>query len=249
MTQRGDVRLWDADTGQPHQVQPYPVGLPFGGPFAMSDTVLAYHTFISSTGPTALWDIDAQAPWRWQPPGPLDPSFPGSPSATRRPALNLALSPNGLLARSFSVGFQSATASSVEIWDTNSGTVVAGPIAVDGVVDALGFSDDGALLAVIVTDGKGTLELEMFDTRTGTSTWRTVSHPGSTTLSFTRGVQQAWGSWVIFSDDGTQVSSIVSRSTVGAIATLGDRRPATGDRRPGTVHRCRTRRHGDGGLR
>ncbi|HEX9259896.1 MAG TPA: BTAD domain-containing putative transcriptional regulator [Acidimicrobiales bacterium] len=239
VTQRGDVRLWDADTGQLHRVQPDPVLLSFNGPFAMSNSLLAYHTFTSKAGPTALWDINAQAPSKWQPPGPLDNSFPASPSANRSPTLNLALSPNGLLARSFSGKVGSPQASSVEIWDTNTGAVVAGPIAVDGVVDAMGFSDDGARLAVSATEGNGTLELEMFDTRTGTSIWRAVAHPGSTTDSFVSGVAQAWGSWVRFSDDGRRVSAIVSRSTVGAIATLdaatGTLAPSTGVGRDRTV--------------
>ena len=101
VTQRGDVRLWDADTGQPHQVQPDSVGVSFAGPFAMSDTLLAYHTFASTTGPTALWDIDAQAPLdvaATRTARRLVPEFP--PPAAR--CLNLALSQNGLLARSFS---------------------------------------------------------------------------------------------------------------------------------------------------
>ncbi len=238
VTQRGDVRLWDADTRQLHQAQPEPGVFSFDAPLAMSNSLLAYPAHTGMTGLSMrLWDINAQAPWKWQPPGPLDSSFPAGPGGG--PA-NMAISQNGLLARSVAGSFHTSSASSVEIWDTNTGTVVAGPITVEGYVEALGFSNDGTKLGVGVVDqDRSTLDLEMFDTATGASLWRTVAHPGSTTLSFTRGVYQASDSWVRFSADDTQVSSISSRSTIGAIATLdaatGTLAPSTGVGRDRTV--------------
>ena len=235
VTQRGDVRLWDADTGQPHQVQPATVGGAYRSPLAMSDTLFAYQSFTSPTGPTALWDIDAQAPWKWQPPGPLDDAYPDFPTVNSMTSY-LALSQNGLLARSFSA---SPLTTSVEVWDTNTGTVVAGPISVDGSHEAVALSDDGTLLAVsVVSPDLSSLDLELIDVRTGTTIWRTVAHPSLTTDTFEHWLQH-FSAWVRFSDDGTEVSSIVSRSTVGAIATFdaatGTMAPSNGVGRDRTV--------------
>ena len=167
VTQRGDVRLWDADTRQPHQVQPASVGGAYRAPLAMSDTLFAYQSYTSPTGPTILWDIDAQALWTWQPPGPLDGLYPESPPPGGSITTYLALSQNGLLARSFSA---SQFTTSVEVWDTNTGTVVAGPINVDGSHEAVALSDDGTLLAVsVVSPDQSSLDLELIDVRTGTS--------------------------------------------------------------------------------
>ena len=236
VTYRGDVRLWDADTGQPHQVQPESVGGAYRSPIAMSDTLFAYQSYTSPTGPTALWDIDAQAPWKWQPPGPLDDSYPEVPPPAGPMTTYLALSQNGLLARSFSV---SPLTTSVEVWDTNTGTVVAGPISVDGSHEAVALSDDGTLLAVsVVSPDQSSLDLELIDVRTGTTLWRTVAHPSLTTGTFLHWLQH-FSAWVRFSDDGAEVSSIVSRSTVGAIATFdaatGTMAPSNGVGRDRTV--------------
>jgi serine/threonine protein kinase/WD40 repeat protein len=220
LTYRGDVRLWDADTGELHEAQPGSTGVaPPHAPFAMSDTLLAYVTYASGSGPTALWDIAAQAPLAWQPPGPLDSLFPGAPMPGAGGFFSLALSENGLLARSFS-SFSLGQTTSLEVWDTNTGTVVSGPISVEGIVKSLAFSPDGTLLAVnAISTDELRIEMEMFDVATGASRWRTVAHPGSTTESFDD-VLQYFSAWVRFSANGTEVSSIVSRSTVGAIATL-----------------------------
>jgi WD40 repeat protein len=134
----------------------------------------------------------------------------------------VALSRDGLLARSFSVVGQGQN-STVEIWNTTAGVLVGGPVAVDGIVDAMGFSPDGTELAVNALSADwSTLDLQTIDTRTGTPGWRTVAHPGSTTglgVGVTL-LDRPFLSWVRYSSDGTQVSSILSRSTVGAIATF-----------------------------
>ncbi|MET0910599.1 MAG: hypothetical protein ABWZ99_14125, partial [Ilumatobacteraceae bacterium] len=235
VTQRGDVRLWDADTGQPHEVQPDAVGGAYRSPLAMSDTLFAYQTFRSTTGPTELWDVEAQAPWPWQPPGPLDDAFPDVPTVSSMTSY-LALSQNGLLARSFS---SSPLTTSVEVWDTNTGTVVAGPMSVDGSHEAVALSDDGTLLAVsVVSPDLSSLDLELIDVGTGATLWRTVAHPSLTTETFEHWLQH-FSAWVRFSDDGAEVSSIVSRSTVGAIATFeaatGTMAPSNGVGRDRTV--------------
>ena len=234
----GKVLLWDADSGQPEPVQPDDSGMTAvqgtrsGLPIAMNDTLLAYYTTNSADSDMMLWDLDAQAPWKWQVPLP-DPE----PTVSGNTVLALDLSQNGLLARSIS-GYPNLQTSTVDIWDTNTGSRV-GPIIVDGLVDSLGISDDGTKLALnVISPDQITLDVEMLDVRTGTSLWRAVAHPGSTTDTFDD-IQQNFSSWVKFSDDGTLVSSIVSRSTVGAIATLdstsGALAPSNGVGRDRTV--------------
>jgi WD40 repeat protein len=179
-----------------------------------------------------LWDLDAQAPWRWQVPRP-DPA----PTISGDTVLALDLSQNGLLARSIS-RYPNLQTSTVDIWDTNTGFRV-GPITVDGLVDSLGISDDGTQLALnVISPDQITLDLAMIDVRTGAARWQAVAHPGATTGTFDD-TQQNFSSWVKFSEDGTLVSSIVSRSTVGAIATLdsttGALAPSNGVGRDRTV--------------
>jgi DNA-binding SARP family transcriptional activator/WD40 repeat protein len=216
VSDNGDIRVWDAETGQPHSTQPE--SLPFTPRgIAMSDSLLAVPD--ASDWSTRLWDLNAQTPWSWQPPRALDDSFePGVLYGVSK----VALSRDGLLARSFSVVGQGQN-STVEIWDTTAGVLVGGPVAVDGIVDAMGFSPDGTELAVNALSADwSTLDLQTIDTRTGTPGWRTVAHPGSTTglgVGVTL-LDRPFLSWVRYSSDGTQVSSILSRSTVGAIATF-----------------------------
>ena len=216
VSDNGDVRVWDAETGQPHATQPEPLPFTPRG-IAMSDSLLAVPD--ASDWSTRLWDVNAQAPWSWQPPRVLDDSFE---SGALYGVSKVALSRDGLLARSFSVVGQ-GQGSTVEIWDTTAGVLVAGPTAVDGIVDAMEFSPDGTELAVNALSADwSTLDLQTIDTRTGTPGWRTVAHPGSTTglgVGVTL-LDRPFLSWVRYSSDGTQVSSILSRSTVGAIATF-----------------------------
>ncbi len=183
----------------------------------MSDSLLAVPD--ASDWSTRLWDVNAEAPWPWQPPRVLDDSFE---SGALYGVSKVALSRDGLLARSFSAVGQ-GQGSTVEIWDTTAGVLVAGPTAVDGIVDAMEFSPDGTELAVNALSADwSTLDLQTIDTRTGTPGWRTVAHPGSTTglgVGVTL-LDRPFLSWVRYSSDGTQVSSILSRSTVGAIATF-----------------------------
>ena len=214
ISQSGDLRVWDADTGRLDVAQPPPLPYP-GRSLAMNDALLA----APINGPqlsTRLWDLDAQALWSWQPPSLVDPwGFGPAPSNV----LVVALSRDGLLARSFS-DTDSGAAGIVEIWDTDTGTLVAGPIDIDGVVTSLAFSPDGERLAVnAISADELTIDLHVLDARTGTPSWRAVAHPGSTTGTFDYALQP-FRSWVKFSTDGTQVSSVVSRSTVGAIVTF-----------------------------
>jgi len=228
----GVVQLWDAKTGELRRAQPDPLAGEFDSRnLTMSSTLLA------NDGPTFLWDLEAQAPFGWQPPKPLDPAFQAYPSqASAGTVTTLALSERGLLARSFS-SYPAGRTSSLEIWDTRARALVAGPITVDGLVTALGFSADGTRLAAgAVSPDRSTFDVETLDAATGTSRWRSVAHPGQTT-GFDY-FQQAFTSWVRFSGDGSQVRAVLSRSTVGAIATLDAATGALGP--PSSVGRDRT---------
>jgi WD40 repeat protein/tRNA A-37 threonylcarbamoyl transferase component Bud32/energy-coupling factor transporter ATP-binding protein EcfA2 len=209
----GELRVWDADTRQLLPVQPEPLHSTIMG-LAMSNTLLATSHLGDST-PTTLWDVNAQAPTTWQPPGRVD----GPAATTFGDILNLALSRDGVLARSFA-NYYAGPASTVEIWDTNTGHLIAGPIEIAGTVDGLAFSPDGTQLAMAtISPDNRTHDVQMVDARTGTRAWHVVAHPGSTTGSFDL-FGQPFLSRLQFSVDGSRVSSIVSRSTTGAIATL-----------------------------
>ena len=125
----GDIRIWDAVAGRPDSVQPEPLRSTTTSA-AMSDTLLAIPDVAELS--TRLWDLSAQAPWRWQPPRALDDSL--VPETTN--STTVAVSQDGLLARSFADDWDNR-ASSVEIWDTDAGTLVAGPIDIDGVVTSM----------------------------------------------------------------------------------------------------------------
>jgi WD40 repeat protein len=205
----GALRVWDADTRRPAEVQPLP--LPYvAGSLAMNNSLLAAP--VNGQFTTRLWDVNRQELWRWQPPG-----F-GGLAALPSNRLAVALSDAGLLARSFAdLGEPN---SFVEVWDTDTGTMVAGPIDVAGAVGAMEFSPDGERLAVTTASpDRLTFDLEILDVRTGASRWRSVAHPGSTNGVFDEELLLAQ-SWARFSADGTQISSVVSDSTVGAIVTL-----------------------------
>lgn len=89
-----------------------------------------------------------------------------------------------------------------------------------GLVDALAFSPDGTRLALnVVSADKQTLGLELVDPRTLTVGPWLVAHPGSTDGAFDHG-DQPFRSILAFSLDGRTVSSVVSRSAVGAVATF-----------------------------
>jgi WD40 repeat protein len=159
-----------------------------------------------------LWNLATDAPWPWQPTGqPADVSH-GWVSGS------VAVSNTGLLA--LGVGPFSGGSSTVDVWDAVAGVRIGEPIQVPGLVDALAFSPDGATLALsVVSTDKQTLGLELVDPRTLTVGPRLVAHPGSTDGAFDHG-DQPFRSILIFSPDGRTVSSVVSRSTVGAVATF-----------------------------
>ena len=113
----------------------------------MSDTLFAYQSFRSPTGPTALWDIEAQVLRTWRSAWTAGRLVPRVPAARRLDDVVPGPEPErSVRARSFSA---SPLTTSVEFSDPTRRRV-AGPISVDGSHEAVALSGDGTLLAVSV---------------------------------------------------------------------------------------------------
>ncbi len=201
---QGGVRVWLGATRRPIAHQP---DVPGHGPaqFAVNDRGL-----LVTRGPTMqLWDLAAHRPVRWHPPI-------GAASGWN----HVALSDHDILAVSDNpVG---TNASTVELWDLDHRARVGRPVAVDGSIQAMTFSPDGHQLAISVTgNGGATLDLELFDVATASSTARVVAHRGSSSLGGTFDpYSQPFFTQTEYSADGSRVTSVASRALDGAMATF-----------------------------
>jgi DNA-binding SARP family transcriptional activator/WD40 repeat protein/tRNA A-37 threonylcarbamoyl transferase component Bud32 len=200
----GGVRVWDAATRRPVAHQP---AVPDAGPvqFAVNDTGL----LVTRGRTIRVWDLHANRKVGWQ------------PSLGAAAGWNhLALGDDGVLAVSDNpVGTDSST---VELWDLVHHVRLGHPLTVAGSIQAMALSPDGHQLALSTTGANGaTLDLELVDVTSATTSVRVVAHRGSSSVG---GAFDPYGqpffAQVVYSPDGRRISSVASRAHDGAIATF-----------------------------
>ena len=114
--------------------------------------------------------------------------------------------------------------SSLALWNIDTGQPVAPPLRLSGALDTVAFSPDGSQLAAdVISPGGASFDLVLVNASTGAIERRFAAHPGPG--PFTRFAPVF--DQVVFSADGQRVSSVVSDTVGGAIATFDT---ATGTR-------------------
>ena len=216
----GDLRVWNAATGQPLAHQPPPTA-GASGALALTNGGLLV-TSAAARQPTRIWDTKTNRAWRWQPHGGAIRY-----SGLEYPQTPVALSPNGVLAVGSWVSGE--TTSSLALWNINTGQAVSPPLTLSGALDTVAFSPDGSQLAAdVISPGGATFDLVLVHASTGAIERRFAAHPGpGPATRFAPVFDQ-----VVFSADGQRVSSVVSDTVGGAIATFDT---ATGTRVGGTT--------------
>lgn len=214
----GDLRVWDSASRAPLPVTADPT-VPYVLDLEIDDAGVLVLATAAFEAPVLLWDVRADEPWPWQPPydGPiLDLAAFGA----------TALGSNGLLAVSASdAGYRNGPGNSVvDVWDIQAGERVGERVEIPGIVDALDFSPDGGHLAMSVVSPDGaTISIQVATTADLVWGPSVVAHEARPSDPF-RHLNQPFLARVVFSADGRRVSSVVSRSPTGVIATFD---PAT----------------------
>lgn len=202
---RGGIRIWDVRRRQALKGPPSSWVTGSGWLSMNRRRLLAASDPVGSTG---LWDLRAGRPWRWQPPMSED-GFGSS----------LALSDRGLLAVAHGSPDVAVpyTDSTLNVWDTNTGVRVLGPLRLAGFPLQVVFSRDGRQAAIgLVLPGAKRAGVQLVDVASRSVTPMLVGQTGE--FSPTEP-----GSFALvslgFSRDGSTVSLTTARSPSGTVTT------------------------------